>query len=188
MTTQSFDANTSKEDLGAPLIEGAGTMTILMKTNRYYTDGSLLKAKTSYSVSRDWGKIAVERCWASDTNSVLPMTPLVVGFNADGTILDSDGGVLVLSEVITEALCTASATTTVLTGAGVFPGYRCTTAAGNITIYDNTAASGKVLVPTTALTVGSFPIMGAGTNGKLAVTLGITVVLSGAAVVYAGIA
>ena len=53
---------------------------------------------------------------------------------------------------------TASATTTVLTGAGEYAGYLCTVAAGNITVYDNTAASGRVIVPLTALVVGAFPI------------------------------
>lgn len=98
-----------------------------------------------------------------------------------------DGGVSSLSELIPEVLANATATTTVLTGAGAYAGYRCTTAAGNITVYDNTAASGKVLVPTTALTVGAFPAYGAGHPGRIVVGTGVTVVLSGAAVVYVGV-
>lgn len=103
------------------------------------------------------------------------------------TLQAPSGAVVALSEVITEVLANPTATTTVLTGAGAYAGYRCTTAAGNITVYDNTAASGKVLVPTTALAVGAFPIYGAGHNGRVAVATGVTVVLSGAAVVYAGV-
>ena len=109
------------------------------------------------------------------------------GSAADGYALLLGGEVRALSEVIPEVLCNPTATTTVLTGAGAYAGYRCTTAVGNITVYDNTAASGKVLVPTTALAVGAFPIYGAGHNGRVAVATGVTVVLSGAAVVYAGV-
>jgi len=108
-------------------------------------------------------------------------------YTGDVTIEAPGGGVVALSEVIPEVLATASAGSTALTGAGTFAGYRCTTAAGNITVYDNTAASGKVLVPTTALTVGSFPIYGAGHPGRVVVTTGVHVVLSGAAVVYVGV-
>lgn len=99
-------------------------------------------------------------------------------------LLAADGGVLALTETIGESLATASATTVILNGSGRYYAYRCTVAAGNITVYDNTSAAGKVLVPTTALTVGSFPIYGAGTNKLLTVSTGITVVLSDAAVVY----
>ncbi len=109
----------------------------------------------------------------------------VVGLvTADGNILDAAGGVLALSEVVEEVLADPSATTQILTGPGEYFAYRCTVAAGNITIYDNTASSGKVLVPTTALVVGSYPIFGAGVSKSLAVDTGIRVVLSGAATVY----
>jgi hypothetical protein len=102
-------------------------------------------------------------------------------------ILTVDGGVVSLSEVTPEVLANPTATTTVLAVPGIYTGYRCTTATGNITVYDNTAASGKVLVPTTALALGSFPIFGAGNSRALQVTIGVTVVLSGAGVVYAGV-
>jgi hypothetical protein len=108
-------------------------------------------------------------------------------YTGDAQITTPDGGIAALSEVVTEVAATPSAGATVLTGAGLYAGYRCTVAAGNITVYDNTAASGKVLVPTTALAVGSFPIYGAGTNHRLTVTTGVHVVLSGAATVYVGV-
>jgi hypothetical protein len=108
-------------------------------------------------------------------------------YDGDVQLLTPGGGVAALSEVITEVAATASAGATVLTGAGTYAGYRCTVAAGNITVYDNTAASGKVLVPTTALAVGSFPIYGAGHPGRVAVTTGVHVVLSGAATVQVGV-
>lgn len=111
------------------------------------------------------------------------LTPLQM--QSVAAMVGNDGAVVALSPVIEETLATASATTTV-TGAGTFAGYRCTTAAGNITVYDNTAASGKVLVPETELTVGSFPIYGAGHPGRVKTDTGVTVVLSGAAVVYFG--
>lgn len=105
----------------------------------------------------------------------------------NGLIIAPNGTLIGLSEVIPEVLANPTATTVVLTGPGTFSGYRCTTAVGNITVYDNTAGSGKVLVPTTALTVGSFPIYGAGHPGRVQVTNGVCIVLSGAAVVYAGV-
>jgi hypothetical protein len=102
----------------------------------------------------------------------------------DGNIVDADGGVHALTEAISEVLANPSATTQILTGAGEYFAYRCTVAAGNITIYDNTASSGKLLVPTTALALGTFPIFGAGISKTLQVDNGIRVVLSGAATVY----
>ncbi len=102
-------------------------------------------------------------------------------------LMAPDGGVVALSEVTPEVLANPTATTTVLSGAGVYFGYRCTTATGNITVYDSLSASGKVLVPTTALALGSFPIFGAGNPRGLQVSTGVTVVLSGAGVVYIGV-
>ena len=61
-----FAAGTLADDL-------SGTMTVLMKTNRYYTDGNLLQAKVSYPVTREWGRMAVEKGWAEDTGAVLPV-------------------------------------------------------------------------------------------------------------------
>jgi hypothetical protein len=105
-----------------------------------------------------------------------------VELTQDGTgIKTPDGGVLALSEVTEYVNLTA--TGTAFTGACEFAGYVCTVAAGNITVYDNTSAAGTVIVPTTALAVGAFPIFGAGTNGKMALTTGCHVVLSGAATV-----
>jgi hypothetical protein len=91
------------------------------------------------------------------------------------------GNPLAISEV--SAYVNRTTTGTAFAGACEFAGYICTVAAGNITIYDNTSAAGTVIVPTTALTLGAFPIFGAGTNGKLALTTGCHVVLSGAATV-----
>lgn len=100
--------------------------------------------------------------------------------SGDG-LLAPDGGVLAIVEVV--PYVTRTSTGTAFTGACEFAGYYCTVAAGNITIYDNTSAAGTVIVPTTALSVGPFPVFGAGTNGKLALTTGCHVVLSGAATV-----
>jgi len=104
------------------------------------------------------------------TDSITGVSSLVVG-----------GQVVALSEV--SPYVNLTATGTAFTGACEYAGYICTIAAGNITIYDNTSAAGTVIVPTTALTVGAFPIFGAGTNGKMALTTGCYVVLSGAATV-----
>lgn len=95
--------------------------------------------------------------------------------------LVSGDEIIALSEVTDYVNLTA--TGTAFTGACEYAGYVCTVAAGNITVYDNTSAAGTVIVPTTALVVGAYPIFGAGTNGKMALTTGCHVVLSGAATV-----
>lgn len=101
---------------------------------------------------------------------------------AAGTgFVDGSGGILAISEV--QSYVNLTATGSAFSGAGEFGGYICTVATGNITVYDNTSAAGTVIVPTTALAVGAFPIFGAGTNGKMALTTGCHVVLSGAATV-----
>lgn len=105
----------------------------------------------------------------------------VASYTATTGQLLADTTVIAVSEVTDYVNLTA--TETAFTGACEFAGYVCTVAAGNITVYDNTSAAGTVIVPTTALTVGAFPIFGAGTNGKMALTTGCHVVLSGAATV-----
>lgn len=81
------------------------------------------------------------------------------------------------------AYVTLTATGTAFTGPCELAGYYCSVAAGNITIYDNTSATGTPIVPTQALVAGPNPIFGAGTNGKLVLGTGCHVVLSGAATV-----
>jgi hypothetical protein len=106
---------------------------------------------------------------------------LSVNDAGDDVLLGTAGAVLAVSEVT--AYVNLTATGTAFTGACEFAGYICTVAAGNITVYDNTSAAGTVIVPTTALAVGAFPVFGAGTNGRMALTTGCHVVLSGAATV-----
>jgi hypothetical protein len=71
--------------------------------------------------------------------------------------------------------CSASGTTTVKTGAGRLHMLICGTASGNVTIYDNTTASGTKILDTCALAVGT-------TSFDVAFGTGLTVVLSGAGV------
>ena len=86
------------------------------------------------------------------------------------------GGVLAVSEVT--PYVTRTSTGTAFSGACELAGYDCTVAAGNITIYDNTSATGTVIVPTTALALGRVEFA-----YKRALTTGCHVVLSGAATV-----
>ena len=99
----------------------------------------------------------------------------------DGNILGSDGRLYALSEAT--PYVTMTATGTAFSGACELAGWYCGVAAGNITVYDNTSATGAPIVPTTALVAGPLPIFGAGTNGRLRLTTGCHVVLSGAATV-----
>lgn len=73
---------------------------------------------------------------------------------------------------------TASGTTVVKTGAGQLHTVFCGTATGNITIYDNTAASGTVILAACALVAGSNPF-------DCSFGTGCTIVLSGAGVATA---
>ena len=98
-----------------------------------------------------------------------------------GNILSSAGALVAVSEAT--PYVTLTATGTAFTGACELAGWYCSVAAGNITIYDATSATGTPIVPATALVVGPLPIFGAGTTGKLALTTGCHVVLSGAATV-----
>ena len=118
--------------------------------------------------------------------SLSVIQPGVATITAEG-MLTAGGAVYGLSELIPEVLAAPSATTVVLPGAGAYAGYRCTAVGGNITVYANNAASGKILVPTQALVVGAFPIYGAGHSGRVVVTNGVTIVLTGTGVVYAGV-
>ena len=71
--TKSFSPDQVQLYIGTPPDDLDGTMTVLMKTNRYYTDGSLKQAKNSYTVTREWGRTAVEAGWAADAGNVLPV-------------------------------------------------------------------------------------------------------------------
>jgi hypothetical protein len=70
---------------------------------------------------------------------------------------------------------TASGTTVVKTGAGQLHAIFCGTATGNLTLYDNTAASGTKIVDTYALVAGV-------TILDVSFGTGLTAVLSGAGV------
>lgn len=98
-----------------------------------------------------------------------------------GKILAADGGLLANSEAT--PYVTMTATGTAFSGPCELAGWYCSVAAGTITIYDGTSATGTPIVPATALVVGPMPIFGAGTNGRLQLTAGCHVVLSGAATV-----
>lgn len=93
-----------------------------------------------------------------------------------GPVLTVNGVAMALVEVSPYVNLTVTATA--FTGACELAGYDCIVAAGNITIYDNTSATGTVIVPTTALTVGRTEFA-----WKRALTTGCHVVLSGAATV-----
>ena len=107
--------------------------------------------------------------------------PIDVTFTAADGVIGGDGALIALYE--TTPYVTLTATGTAFTGACELAGWYCSVAAGNITIYDALSATGTAIVPATALVAGPMPIFGAGTTGKLALTTGCHVVLSGAATV-----
>ncbi len=95
---------------------------------------------------------------------------------ATSALLLADGSVLALTEATPYVNLTA--TGTAFSGACELAGYDCTTAAGNITIYDGTDTSGTVIVAATALSLGRVEFA-----YKRSLTTGCHVVLSGAATV-----
>jgi hypothetical protein len=84
MQTQSFSADAVNLFVGTPQDALTGSMVITMKTARYYTDGSRMTKGANYIVDRTWGQMAVDRGWATDTNSIFPVkgTPQTL----DGTV------------------------------------------------------------------------------------------------------
>ena len=94
-----------------------------------------------------------------------------------------DGVQFVSGSTITADYVTLTATGSASAVPCELVGWYCSIAAGTITVYDGTSASGQLIVPATTLATGPVPIFGSGTNGKLNLTVGCWVVLSGAATV-----
>lgn len=72
MTTQAFPPSSSKTDVGTAQTPPGGNVMVLMKTNRYYTNGALLQSGKKYSVTAEWGKTAEERSWAKILDTATP--------------------------------------------------------------------------------------------------------------------
>lgn len=107
--------------------------------------------------------------------------PDAVQVSAGGAhqIVAPDRSVLATSELLpTETHLTATGSV----ACDEYAGYVCTVAAGNITLYFGTDATGQLLSATAALALGPMPAMGAGTNGRRQVPGGsVHAVLSDAA-------
>ena len=88
MTTKSFPPSSVNFSLGTPADALAGTIPILMKTARYYTDGTRLAKGVTYSVDLAWGKMAVESGWASTSSALFPeeATPSLKGTSVSGGV------------------------------------------------------------------------------------------------------
>lgn len=100
-----------------------------------------------------------------------------------GTYVNTSGALYALAETTPYVTPAQSVGSLSFTGACELAGWFCSVAAGTITIYDALSAVGTPIVPATTLVVGPMPIFGAGTTGKLVMTTGCFVVLSGAATV-----
>ena len=72
MTTQAFPPSSSKTDAGTAQTPPGGNVMVLMKTNKYYTDGTLLQSGRRYSVTASWGKSAEERSWGKIVDTATP--------------------------------------------------------------------------------------------------------------------
>ena len=100
-----------------------------------------------------------------------------------GTYVNANGALYGLAETTPYVTPAPSVGSSAFTGACELAGWFCSVAAGTITIYDALSAVGTPIVPATTLAVGPMPIFGAGTTGKLVMTTGCFVVLSGASTV-----
>lgn len=81
--TKSFPADNVKLHIASAADAPTGTMTVLMRTNRYYTDGSLLQTGEQYTVTKEWGQDALSRNWCEDVADVFPETETPSGLTAD---------------------------------------------------------------------------------------------------------
>lgn len=80
--TKSFPADNVKLHISSAADAPTGTMTVLMRTNRYYTDGSLLQTGEEYTVTKEWGQDALSRNWCEDVADVFPETETPSGLTA----------------------------------------------------------------------------------------------------------
>ncbi len=161
------------------VVTGKATLSFVSSANNLRSNFTVTDAQSK--TYGPYGAIGTMTVTAVDRPVEYTVTPGVPMLSSDGLSLVSGDEIIALSEVTDYVNLTA--TGTAFAGACEYAGYVCTVAAGNITVYDNTSAAGTVIVPTTALVVGAYPIFGAGTNGKMALTTGCHVVLSGAATV-----
>ena len=83
--TKSFPADNVKLHISSAADAPTGTMTVLMRTNRYYTDGSLLQTGEEYTVTKEWGQDALSRNWCEDVADVFPETETPSGLTAAET-------------------------------------------------------------------------------------------------------
>ena len=148
------------------------SITVTMLQTRQGEGGVMWNAGSSYSASDAFATYLITSNLAT---GAVPFDPSFV------TI---EGAIYKLSETTPYVTVTGiTAGTAASSTACELAGWYCSVAAGNITIYDALSATGTPIVPATALAVGPMPIFGAGTTGKLALTTGCHVVLSGAATV-----
>lgn len=122
------------------------------------------------------------------SNPLNPLTPaaaaaLQILVSGAGTYVNTNGALYGLTETTPYQTPAPTASTLLITGPCELAGWFCSVAAGTITIYDALSAAGTPIVPATTLVVGPLPIFGANTTGKLVLTTGCFVVLSGAATV-----
>lgn len=120
-----------------------------------------------------------------DTNTLTPAAAaaLQILVSGAGTYVNTNGALYGLTETTPYQTPAPTASTLLITGPCELAGWFCSAAAGTITIYDALSAAGTPIVPATTLVVGPLPIFGANTTGKLVLTTGCFVVLSGAATV-----
>lgn len=98
MPTKPFSPAGVNLDLGTPATIPSGTMSVRMKRVAYY-NSSRLAVGSTYSVSIEWGKWAVEQGYAEDLSGILPYQDSPAGLSSAETaavqaLVSGDGQIL----------------------------------------------------------------------------------------------
>ena len=75
MSTLPFTADAVNLFAGTTPSAQTGLVSIKMKTNRFYTDGTLKSTGNTYSLAKAWAQMAVEKGWASEVVSGTALIP-----------------------------------------------------------------------------------------------------------------
>lgn len=84
MPTKPFSPAGVNLDLGTPVTVPSGSMSVRMKRVAYY-NSSRLAVGSTYSVTIEWGKWAVEQGYAEDLSGILPYQDSPAGLSATET-------------------------------------------------------------------------------------------------------
>lgn len=164
------------------------TTTVVMLADAIGEDGTIWRKGNTYTATLEFADALVLRDLANTPDGwLLGWTGLRYDDAGNPMIVGAGGVRYALSEIVGAADAITSSGT-VQSGAGYFRGLALTAISGTpqtATVYDNTAASGKVLAVYTLTALGAYlwdgdwATPGLGAGGRVAVTTGVYVAFSG---------